>query len=160
MVHYTEYDSPVGKLLLTGNGTALTGVWMNREAAEGMEPIEDAVLQGAKKWLDGYFSGRPGEIDFSMEPQGTHFQKQVWQILLSIPYGRTRTYGDIAREMALQMHREKMSAQAVGGAVGKNPISILIPCHRCLGAGGRITGYAGGLEKKQWLLDHEGIRWI
>ena len=91
-----------------------------------------------------------------MAPAGTNFQRQVWRILLTIPLGQTRTYGSIAREMAGLLGKEKMSAQAVGGAVGRNPISILIPCHRVVGTGGQLTGYASGLDKKAWLLRHEG----
>ena len=124
----------------------------NREKPEQVHPVPEAV----KQWLDDYFLGHPGEVSFPLKPKGTVFQQQVWQILLGIPYGHTRTYGDIAREMAALTGKKKMSAQAIGQAVGKNPISILIPCHRVVGAGGKLTGYAGGLENKVWLLEHEG----
>ena len=148
---YCQYPSPVGTLYLTADEDGLTGVWMHPEKTEDFP-----VLSQAKLWLDSYFAGNPAEISFPLNPQGTAFQKQVWEILLTIPYGETTTYGTLAREMARRTGRERMSAQAVGQAVGKNPISILIPCHRVVGAGGKLTGYAGGLEKKEWLLRHEG----
>ena len=148
---YGTYESPMGMLLLAWEETALTGLWMNREIPEQTKALPEAV----KQWLDGYFLGRPGEISFPLNPTGTPFQKQVWKLLLTIPYGQTRTYGEIAREMAALTGKETMSAQAVGQAVGKNPISILIPCHRVVGTGGKLTGYAYGMEKKIWLLRHE-----
>ncbi len=148
---YCEYPSPVGTLYLTADEGALTGVWMHPEKTEDLP-----ILSHAKAWLDGYFSGNPAEISFPLNPKGTAFQKQVWEILLTIPYGQTTTYGAIAREMAVRTGKEKMSAQAVGQAVGANPISILIPCHRVVGAKGKLTGYAGGLDKKERLLRHEG----
>ena len=148
---YCEYPSPVGTLYLTADACGLTGIWMHPEKTEDFP-----VLSQAKSWLDAYFSGNPAEIPFPLNPRGTAFQKQVWDILLTIPYGKTTTYGAIAREMAVRTSREKMSAQAVGQAVGANPISILIPCHRVVGANGKLTGYAGGLDKKLWLLHHEG----
>lgn len=148
---YGRYESPLGPLLLAWEEEALTGLWMNREMPEQVSPVPEAV----KQWLDNYFLGNPREISFPLKTKGTPFQQQVWQILRTIPFGQTRTYGDIAREMASLTGKKNMSAQAIGQAVGKNPISILIPCHRCVGAGGKLTGYAGGLEKKVWLLEHE-----
>ena len=103
-----------------------------------------------RAWLDGYFTGRKPEINFPIAPSGSDFQKKVWQLLLKIPYGGTDTYGAIAKAIS-----PTMSAQAVGGAVGRNPISIIIPCHRCVGTGGKLVGYTGGLDKKIWLLRHE-----
>ena len=146
-----EDPSPVGTLYLTADEGGLTGIWMHPEKTEDFP-----VLAQAKLWLDSYFSGNPEEITFPLNPHGTVFQEQVWEILLTIPYGQTTTYGAIAREMAARTGKEKMSAQAVGQAVGANPISILIPCHRVVGANGKLTGYAGGLDKKEWLLRHEG----
>ena len=146
-----EYTSPVGTLYLTADEGGLTGIWMHPEKTEDFP-----VLAQAKLWLDSYFSGNPEEITFPLNPHGTVFQEQVWEILLTIPYGQTTTYGARAREMARRCGRERMSAQAVGQAVGANPISILIPCYRVVGAGGKLTGYAGGLDKKSWLLQHEG----
>ena len=155
MVYYTEYASPVGKLLLTAEEGCLTGLWIQREAPEGA--VKDCpVLEEAKRWLDGYFRGTAPAYTIPVNPKGTAFQKQIWEILLAIPYGQVRTYGDIAREMAGRLGKEKMSAQAIGQAVGRNPISILIPCHRVVGAKGQLTGYAFGLDKKIWLLRHEG----
>lgn len=148
---YCEYPSPVGTLYLTADAGGLTGIWMHPEKTEDFP-----VLSEGKAWLDTYFSGDPAQITFSLNPHGTAFQRQVWDILLTIPYGQTTTYGAIAREMAIRMGKEKMSAQAMGQAVGKNPIGILIPCHRVVGANGKLTGYAGGLDKKEWLLRHEG----
>ena len=150
---YCEYPSPVGTLYLTADEGGLTGIWMHPEKTEVFP-----VLEQAKQWLDGYFSGNPPKIAFPLNPHGTVFQKQVWDILLTIPFGQTTTYGAIAREMAQRAGRQKMSAQAVGQAVGANPISILVPCHRVVGANGKLTGYAGGLDKKEWLLRHE--RWL
>ena len=148
---YCEYPSPVGTLYLTADEGGLTGIWMHPGKTEDFP-----VLEQARHWLDAYFSGNPTEVDFPLNPHGTAFQKQVWDMLLTIPYGQVRTYGDIAREMAVRTGKQKMSAQAVGQAVGANPISILIPCHRVVGTNGKLTGYAGGLDKKEWLLRHEG----
>lgn len=154
---YTRYTSPVGELLLTSDGTALTGVWM-----DGVIPDEGVcdpalpVFQDAVRWLDAYFAGHQIEITFPIRPEGTAFQLWVWEILLAIPFGQTRTYGEIAREIGATTGK-KMSAQAVGQAVGRNPVSILIPCHRVVGAGRKLTGYAGGLDRKVWLLRHEGM---
>ena len=117
------------------------------------------VLCKAAAWLDGYFEGRVEPVPVPLAPSGTAFQQRVWKRLLQIPYGNVITYGDIAREMERETGR-RMSAQAVGGAVGSNPISILIPCHRVVGAGGKLTGYAGGLDKKTWLLCHEGWKGV
>lgn len=153
MVYYARYRSPVGELLLTGDGLSLTGLRMDREPPENAREGENTeILRQARGWLDAYFRGEDPEIRFPLNPEGTDFQQRVWAILRTIPRGQTLTYGAIARMLG-----ENMSAQAVGGAVGRNPISIIIPCHRVLGAEGRLTGYAGGLDKKRWLLDHEGI---
>lgn len=151
-MYFAEYDSPVGRLRLRSNGRALTGIWFEGEACATRE---DAVLTAVKRWLEDYFRGVDRAPDFLLEPEGTVFQRQVWQILQQISYGETVTYGEIAREMAGRLGKATMSAQAVGQAVGKNPISIVIPCHRCVGTKGRLTGYAWGIERKQWLLDHE-----
>lgn len=155
MVLFAEYASPVGKLLMLSDGDALTGLYVNMAVPEEAVRADSLVLQQTKDWLDRYFRGEKPEMDIPINPKGTSFQKQVWQILLAIPYGEVRSYGDIAREMAAILGKEKMSAQAVGQAVGSNPISILIPCHRVVGARGQLTGYAWGVEKKAWLLNHE-----
>lgn len=153
MDHYAVFNSPMGQLLLVSDGAVLTGVYMNREIPEKLEDLP--VFSQAKNWLEDYFRGIDRKPDVPMEPSGTVFQKQVWKILQTIPWGQTRTYGSIAAEMASIQGKEKMSAQAIGQAVGKNPLSILIPCHRVMGAGGKLTGYAGGIANKQWLLNHE-----
>lgn len=142
-----KYVSPVGDLFLTADGTALTGLYM--EAPAFGEEGESPVLDQAQAWLDGYFRGCIKPVDFPLSPRGTEFQQRVWEQLKSIPYGTVCTYGDIAREIGCR------SAQAVGQAVGANPISILIPCHRVIGTKGKLTGYAWGIEKKKWLLEHE-----
>lgn len=158
MAYITRYPSPVGELLLTSDGTSLTGLWMDAaDPEDGIRQDGLGVFSQTRDWLDAYFRGEnpdPGAIPLA--PAGTDFQRQVWQLLLAIPMGQTRTYGSIAREIAGRLGKEKMSAQAVGGAVGRNPIGIIIPCHRVVGAQGQLTGYAGGLDKKAWLLRHEG----
>lgn len=155
MAFFMKYNSPIGPLLLISDGEALTGLYMNRELPAEMTQLP--VFARAGNWLDDYFRGIDRQPDFPIHPTGTPFQQQVWNILQDIPWGTLRTYGDIARQMASVCGKPAMSAQAVGQAVGKNPISILIPCHRCVGAGGALTGYAAGLEKKKWLLRHEGF---
>lgn len=151
----THYDSPVGKLLLTCCEDGLTGIWYDRELPEQMRK-EHPILQQTRLWLDSYFRGENPGFEIPIAPEGTEFQKQVWKILLTIPYGAMKTYGEIAREMAAALGKKNMSAQAVGQAVGRNPISILIPCHRVVGVKGKLTGYAGGMERKIQLLRHEG----
>ena len=155
---YLDYESPVGHLLLTCDETGLTGIWMNRPPQGGGSP--HALLLQVVHCLDGYLVVMPAPIDFPLAPQGTPFQRLIWDLLLEIPYGQSRTYGQLARQAAHALGRNRMSAQAVGGAVGRNPISILIPCHRVLGSRGQLTGYAGGLDKKMWLLRHEGIAFL
>lgn len=153
MVYFTKYPSPIGELLLLSDGPSLTGLWMDTQEIPDipMERRDDLpLLLSVRGWLDGYFRGEALPISFPLSPAGTKFQRQVWQRLLEIPYGETTTYGAIARAIS-----PTMSAQAVGGAVGRNPIGIIIPCHRCIGAKGQLTGYAGGLDKKKWLLRHE-----
>ena len=147
---YCEYPSPVGTLYLTADEGGLTGIWMHPVKTEDFP-----ILSQAKAWLDGYFSGDPAEVTFPLNPQGTPFQKQVWEILLTIPYGQTTSYGALARQLAEQRGLAHMSAQAVGGAVGHNAISIIIPCHRVVGSNGSLTGYAGGIERKIELLTLE-----
>lgn len=153
MLFYTTCPSPIGMLLVLSDGQALTGLRLETQRPPAM-PMERrdglALFDQVQSWLEGYFQGRKPAINFPLSPAGTAFQQQVWEILQRIPYGQTITYGTIAGEIS-----PTMSAQAVGGAVGRNPISIIIPCHRCIGAKGRLTGYAGGLEIKQWLLRHE-----
>lgn len=157
MVFYTMYPSPAGVLRLESDGENLTGLYFSEEGDTAQYVHQEVpVFAAVRSWLDSYFRGAVLQTDFSIRLKGTAFQLQVWEILQSIPWGQTVTYGDIAREMALRLGKEKMSAQAVGQAVGRNPVSIIIPCHRVVGAGQRLTGYAGGVDKKLWLLRHEG----
>ena len=151
---FTCYPSPLGQLTLTSDGKSLTGLWMDTQAprsAAYLRKDDLPAFQLTEKWLDAYFLGnRPDPNTLPLSPSGTPFQRKVWEILLTVPYGETSTYGAIAKAIS-----PTMSAQAVGGAVGRNPIGIIIPCHRVIGANGGLTGYAGGLAKKKWLLRHE-----
>ena len=152
-----KYESPVGVLTLAGEGENLVGLWLEGQkyfgaglelSAEGDLPAFDR----ARDWLDRYFAGkRPAPSELGLTPVGTAFQRAVWAQLCKIPYGETVTYGELAKQL-------QTSARAVGSAVGRNPISIIVPCHRILGADGSLTGYAGGVERKQWLLEHEGVK--
>ena len=157
-----ETDTPLGQVLLRSDGEALTGLWFVGQAhfGEGLSPAavagERPVFRETEAWLERYFGGAVPEGRPALAPEGTDFQRAVWDMLLTIPYGETRTYGEIAASLSRQLGRN-VSARAVGGAVGRNPISLLIPCHRVLGAGGRLTGYAGGLELKTALLRLEAI---
>lgn len=161
----TYYDSPVGRLLLAEQDGALAGVWIEDQKyfARSLEKAEvvqkdTAVLRQACRWLDRYFKGeKPRISELSLGPVGSGFQKQVWKLLCGIPYGEVTTYGAIAKQVAALRGADHMSAQAVGGAVGHNPVSIIIPCHRLVGTNGSLTGYAGGIEKKIRLLEHEGV---
>ena len=151
---YTIFDSPVGEMKLCSDGTYLTAVVFTGQKYEDTH-IGNAVsgscpvLEETKDWLNRYFHAEQPEQLPAMKPVGTDFQKRVWELLLQIPYGKTVTYGVLAKKAGCK------SAQAVGGAVGRNPISVLVPCHRVLGAGGKLTGYAGGIEKKAALLKLE-----
>lgn len=165
MEYVLEYVSPVGLLKLTSNGQALTAVAFPQQRyqerrMDTQEPgdrREELLL--AKRWLDLYFEGR--ELDFlpPLAPRGTPFRRLVWKLLLEIPYGQTVSYGQLAKRAAELLGKDNMAPQAIGGAVGRNPINILIPCHRVLGADGSLTGYGGGVERKKFLLNLEGIPW-
>ena len=160
-MYYSEYDSPVGRLLLTCREEGLTGLGMNRKPSEnGCRRDDHPVFRAATAWLDSYFRGEDPPVTVALCPEGTPFRQQVWKLLQTIPYGESRSYGELAREMAAILGKEKMSAQAIGQAVGSNPISIFIPCHRVVGAKGQLTGYAGGIPNKIWLLRHEGQQGI
>ena len=153
-----HYNSPLGGITIAGSGDALTGLWFDGQkyfaATLGREQEEKTlpVFEQADRWLDLYFSGAVPDFLPPLSIKTTEFRKAVWEILLTIPYGETRTYKEIAQLVAKQRGLSQMSAQAVGGAVGHNPISLMIPCHRVIGADGSLTGYAGGIEKKIWLL--------
>lgn len=165
MYYGTHYDSPIGDIFLAGNEDNITGLWIQEQKhrektlpKDIVEGIDTLALKQGIKWLDAYFAGkRPMLDELPLAPIGNEFRQCVWDILKEIPYGELITYGDIAKEVAKRMKKERMSAQAVGGAVGHNPISIIIPCHRVIGAKGNLTGYAGGIDKKIKLLTHEGI---
>ena len=155
-----RYSSPLGEITLAAQDGALIGLWFFGQKYDraGLEklplearPDDRAVLEAACLWLDGYFAGEEAEPAFPLAPQGTAFQQRVWERLRAIPYGETVSYGDLARSLG-------SSARAVGAAVGRNPISVLIPCHRVLSSDGSLTGYAGGLERKKALLELERNR--
>ena len=180
MIYICKIPSPAGQLTLSSNGKSITGLWIEGQKYYGStldrnmlerigggawklkepeevpglyeENEELPVFDEARTWLDGYFLGRdPGFLP-SLEPQGSAFRQMVWKILCEIPYNRSTTYGEIAKKVAVLLGRPSMSAQAVGGAVGHNPISIMIPCHRVMGADGSLTGYAAGTDVKKMLL--------
>lgn len=161
---YTQwYDSPLGRILLAADSTGLTGVWFDGEKYFAChletqhEEKEIPLLQHTKRWLDIYFSGKEPDFTVPLRFTGTAFQNDVWEILCTIPYGQTVTYGGIAKRIAAKKGMSRMSAQAVGGAVGHNEISIIVPCHRVIGANGSLTGYAAGLDKKIKLLTLEKV---
>lgn len=154
IVHCDKYDSPIGPIWLTGRDGILTGLSFVKPIGQ----FSVGNFKTVEQWLNDYFQGVSREIDFQTELSGTTFQKLIWDMLLEIPFGQTITYGQLAKRAARAMGKEKMSSQAVGQAVSRNPIAIIIPCHRVMGAGGKLTGYAYGIEKKLWLLNHEGSR--
>lgn len=158
---YTEYASPVGKLTLAGEGESLTGLWLEGQRYFGdrnhpVKPGEAPVFPAVRRWLGEYFDGGDPGPTPPLAPEGTLFQRQVWELLRTIPRGETTTYGALARRLEQETGR-RTSPRAVGSAVGRNPISILIPCHRVLGSDGSLTGYAGGVERKMWLLHNEKV---
>ena len=161
MTFLTHYDSPLGGVLLAADESGLTGLWFEGQKyfadnlpAERVER-ETKTLALAKRWLDIYFAGKERDFMPPLHPVGSPFRRAVWELLLEIPYGQTTTYGELSRRLAAKMGIAHMSAQAVGGAVGHNGISIIIPCHRVVGTGGSLTGYAGGVDKKVKLLELE-----
>lgn len=165
MYYYDAYHSPVGKLTVASDEHSIVGLWLDgqkyyMDVLEGKEyrEKETEAIKLAKNWLDRYFNGeQPQPYELPIELIGSDFRKQVWTILSEIPYGKVITYGDIAKRIAEQKGAKKMSAQAVGGAVGRNPISIIVPCHRVVGADGSLTGYSGGVKVKTKLLELEGV---
>ena len=161
MIYVSYYKSPIGNITMASDGESLCGLWFDGQkyfASTVKGETEDKLLpvfEQTKEWLDIYFSGNEPDFTPKLSLNGSEFRKAVWDILLTIPYGSVMTYGEIAKIMAKQRGVAKMSAQAVGGAVGHNPISIIVPCHRVVGTDGSLTGYAGGIEKKRQLLTLE-----
>ena len=159
----TDYESPIGTMTLASNGDAVCGLWFMphkyRFASIPEEPTRDdgdPALVRFKEWLDAYFARRRPAIDeVALAPEGTSFRMDVWDALKRIPYGETVSYGELAQEVARK--RGKASPRSIGGAVGHNPISVIIPCHRVVGADGSLTGFGGGIDKKVALLAHEGV---
>lgn len=165
MFYTTSHASPLGTFTLASDGANITGLWLKGQKyyAATMpdnitEKSELPVFTRAREWLEDYFSGKnPAISRLPLDPCGGVFRKAVWDLLCEIPYGHCTTYGELAKKMALRMHKTSMSSQAVGSAVGHNPISIIIPCHRVIGSNGSLTGYAGGIDKKIALLKLEGV---
>ncbi len=162
----TNYNSILGKLTLAADEEEnLVGLWIEEQkyfasslSGEIVEDDSRKIFEKTKLWLDKYFNGEKPKIsELSLAPKGSEFRQEVWKILCEIPYGEVITYGDIANQIAKRKGIARMSARAVGGAVGHNPISIIIPCHRVIGANGNLTGYAGGLDIKIKLLRHENL---
>ena len=161
MLYTGYYRSPLGRLLLAADEIGLTGLWFERQRyfAQGLAPVhtdeETPILAQTRRWLDLYFSGSVPDFTPPLHPIGSDFRQEVWALLLQIPYGKTTTYGALANQLAEKHGQRRMSAQAVGGAVGHNEVSIIIPCHRVVGTNGSLTGYAGGIDKKVELLTLE-----
>lgn len=163
MQYISWYRSPLGEILLAADEVGLIGLWFagQKYFARGLkarhEERESPVLEQAKAWLESYFAGREPDIRVPLHLLGTDFQRAIWDILLSIPYGQRMTYGQIARRFAERNGKSAAWAQAVGGAVSRNPVSVIVPCHRVVGADGGLTGYAGGIQKKMALLGLESL---
>lgn len=163
MQYISSYPSPMGDMLLAADHIGLTGAWFEGQKYFALyldkehQEKELPVIKKAKQWLDIYFSGEEPDFKIPLHFIGTDFQKEVWKILLSIPYGQTVTYGEIGKVLAAKRGMAHMSAQAVGGAVGRNQISVIVPCHRVVGRNGSLTGYAGGIQRKAKLLALEKI---
>ncbi len=165
MYYSTKYSSPVGKITLACDENNIVGLWMDGQKYYGdtipekmVEKDDLPLFKAAKKWLDRYFKGeKPNISELPLAPIGGEFRQDVWQILCEIPYGEVITYNDIAKKMAVKRNKQRMSCQAVGGAVGHNPISVIIPCHRVVGSNGSLTGFSGGINKKIKLLELEGV---
>lgn len=164
IINTAHYESPVGAILIAEKDGKIIGVWIEGQKyylmsiKDELVEKETPILSKAMNWLDRYFAGKKPEInELELSPIGSHFRQSVWEILCEIPYGDVTTYGVIAKRLAQLKSIGRMSAQAVGGAVGHNPISIIIPCHRVIGTNGSLTGYAGGIDIKEKLLIHEGV---
>ncbi|MCD7853414.1 MAG: methylated-DNA--[protein]-cysteine S-methyltransferase [Oscillospiraceae bacterium] len=163
MQYTSRYRSPIGDILLAADDVGLTGLWFEGQKYFALhldqehEEREIPLFTEVKRWLDVYFAGREPEFDVPLHLMGSEFQNTVWKILCAIPYGKTMTYGEIAKQIAAERGMKRMAAQAVGGAVGHNEISIIVPCHRVVGTNGSLTGYGGGIDKKVKLLKLEQV---
>ena len=165
MVYKTYYDSPIGKLFIASDGESIIGLciegqkyYLDKIEKESILKNDLAIFEKTKKWLDSYFKQEKPKIsELSLAPEGNTFRQYIWELLCEIPYGETTTYGELAKKVAKKLNKPSMSAQAVGNAVGHNPISIIIPCHRVVGKNGSLTGYAGGIDKKIKLLEIENV---
>lgn len=161
MQYTSRYESPLGGIILAADETGLTGLWFEGQKYFALyldkenEEKELPLFEQVKEWIDIYFSGKEPDFELPLHFTGSAFQNEVWEILCRIPYGQTTTYGVIAKQLAKKRGLARMSAQAVGGAVARNGISIIVPCHRVVGGDGSLTGYAGGIEKKIALLKME-----
>lgn len=156
-VDHTRVATPIGAFVVAARGDAIKGGWFEGQkyfpqisAEHGWRATETPVLRAARQQLEAYFQGRLTTFDLPLAPEGTEFQQQVWRVLSAVPCGTTTTYAELARALG-----RPRAFHPVGAAVGRNPISVIIPCHRALGSDGSLTGYAGGLTRKRWLLDHE-----
>lgn len=166
MFYYTKFNSPIGELTIASDENNIIGLWIEGQKYFGSTILDKIaltedidILNKTKEWLERYFRGeKPSSFELPIKPTGGEFRQIVWKILREIPYGKVITYGEIAKKVASIQNKEIMSAQAVGGAVGHNPISIIIPCHRVIGVRGDLTGYAGGIEIKKRLLEFEKIK--
>ena len=166
MYYSTIYYSPVGKLTIVADDNNLIGLWieeqkyfMNSVPKDITQNSDIEIMKKTIDWLDRYFKGeKPDITELSLKPIGSDFRQIVWKILCEIPYGEVITYGEIAKKVSKILGKDKMSAQAIGGAVGHNPISIIIPCHRVVGSNGSLTGYAGGIDKKKKLIEIESVK--
>ncbi|NLZ45380.1 MAG: methylated-DNA--[protein]-cysteine S-methyltransferase [Clostridiales bacterium] len=165
MYYLSTYLSPIGMLTMACDSDNLVGLWIEGQKYFGNTIPKESEIKNdtkvfitTKKWLDRYFSGeKPNISELPLAPIGSEFRQSVWSILCELPYGKVITYGEIAKKIALKTNKKIMSSQAVGGAIGHNPISIIIPCHRVVGSNGRLTGFSGGIDKKIKLLELEGV---
>ncbi len=165
MYYKTYYNSLLGELLIVSDGQNLCGLWLKGQKYYASklgdkmpQNSEFEIFKTTKIWLDKYFNAQKPDIkNLRFALQGSDFRKEVWKLLCEIPYGEVITYGELAKKLAKKLNKKTMSAQAVGGAVGHNPVSIIIPCHRVIGANGSLTGYAGGIDIKARLLKFEGV---
>lgn len=163
MDYIHHYDSPLGGITIASNGNVLTGLWFDDQKyfGENLDPCHTVkplpIFGQVDQWLDIYFNNKIPNFTPPLLMRTTPFRQEVWKILLSIPYGQTMTYGEIANRIAKDHNIQRMSAQAIGNAVGHNSISLIIPCHRVVGSNGSLTGYAGGIDKKRKLFALEGI---